>query len=142
MDLMQHYINGAWVAPLSEQTFPVINPATETQIGSIILGNQGDVDRAVAAAKAAFTTFSRTSKAERLALLERLLVETELRLEDLAQAMSAEMGAPITQWRATIRRVLRWAICKGLLQRLQRRTRVKFCQTVTCNCANRLVSAG
>jgi aldehyde dehydrogenase (NAD+) len=99
MGLMQHYINGAWVTPLSDQTFPVMNPATETQIGSIILGNQGDVDRAVAAAKAAFTTFSRTSKAERLALLERLLVETELRLEDLAQAMSAEMGAPITMAR-------------------------------------------
>jgi aldehyde dehydrogenase (NAD+) len=99
MDLMQHYINGAWVTPLSDQNFPVMNPATETQIGSIILGNQGDVDRAVAAAKAAFTTFSRTSKAERLALLKRLLVETELRLEDLAQAMSAEMGAPITMAR-------------------------------------------
>ncbi|AGI67698.1 aldehyde dehydrogenase family protein [Octadecabacter antarcticus 307] len=99
MDLQQHYINGAWVAPLSDQTFPVLNPATEMQIGSIILGNQGDIDRAVSAAKTAFTAFSRTSKAERLALLKRLLVETQNRIEDLAQAMSFEMGAPITMAR-------------------------------------------
>ena len=99
MDLLQHYVNGAWVAPLSDQTFPVENPATETQIGSIILGNQADVDRAVAAAKMAFTTFSRTSKIERLILLKQLLIETERRAEDLALAISTEMGAPITMAR-------------------------------------------
>ncbi len=88
MDLLQHYVNGEWVAPLSDQTFPVGNPATETQIGSIILGNQADVDRAVAAAKMAFTTFSRTSKTERLILLRRLLLETERRAEDRALARS------------------------------------------------------
>ncbi|MDE0968633.1 MAG: aldehyde dehydrogenase family protein [Octadecabacter sp.] len=99
MDLMKHYVNGDWVAPKSDQNFPVRNPTTEKQIGSIILGNQEDVDRAVNAAKKAFITFSRTSKAERLVLLKRLLIETKRRVEDLAQAISTEMGAPITMAR-------------------------------------------
>ena len=99
MDLKKHYVNGAWVAPLGDQTFPVLNPATEAQIGTIILGNQADVDRAVAAAHAAFESFSQTSKAERLALLGRLMEETQNRFEDLAQAISSEMGAPISMAR-------------------------------------------
>ena len=99
MDLKQHYVNGAWVKPISTQEFPVLNPANEEQIGTIILGNEADVDRAVAAAKAAFEHFSKTTKAERLDLLRALLVATEARFEDLAQAMSSEMGAPITMAR-------------------------------------------
>jgi len=99
MDLMKHYVNGTWVAPLSDTTFPVMNPATEVQIGTIILGNSDDVDRAVAAAGAAFTEYSLTTKAERLELLRRLLSETQARFEDLAQAISTEMGAPISMAR-------------------------------------------
>jgi aldehyde dehydrogenase (NAD+) len=99
MDMTKHYVNGEWITPLSEKAMPILNPATEGQIGTIILGNDADVDRAVAAAKAAFVTFSRTTKAERLDLLRRLLVKTQDRFEDLAQAMSAEMGAPITMAR-------------------------------------------
>lgn len=95
-DLRKFYIGGEWVTPNSRTEFPVLNPATEQQIGVITLGDEIDVDRAVAAAKAAFETFSQTSKEERLTLLERLLEVTHDRLEDLAQAMTAEMGVPIT----------------------------------------------
>lgn len=96
LDLRKFYIDGAWVTPDSDTEFPVMNPATEVQIGVVTLGNQADVDRAVAAAKAAFPSFSQTSRADRMALLERLLEETKKRFEDLAQAISSEMGAPIT----------------------------------------------
>ncbi len=98
-NLAKFYINGAWTAPESDRKFPVLNPATEEQIGEIILGNQADVDAAVAAAKAAFATYSQTTPAERLALLERLMEVTRERFEDLAQAISTEMGAPISMSR-------------------------------------------
>ncbi|CUH86139.1 3-succinoylsemialdehyde-pyridine dehydrogenase [Phaeobacter sp. CECT 5382] len=98
-NLKKFYIGGEWVEPISTATMPVMNPATEQQIGTVAMGNQADVDRAVAAAKAAFESFSQTSKAERLALLDRLMEATKARFEDLAQAMSAEMGAPITMSR-------------------------------------------
>ncbi|WP_113913554.1 aldehyde dehydrogenase family protein [Roseovarius dicentrarchi] len=98
-NLGKFYINGAWTAPQSDRTFPVLNPATEAPVGEIILGNAADVDAAVAAAKAAFATYSQTSADDRLALLERLMEVTKDRFEDLAQAISLEMGAPITMSR-------------------------------------------
>ena len=98
--LTKFYIDGQWVAPQSSVTLPVLNPATEAQIGTVAMGNAQDVDRAVAAAKAAFVDFSTTSKADRLDLLHRLKAATERRLEDLAQAMRMEMGAPITMARS------------------------------------------
>ncbi len=98
-DLRAFFIGGAWVRPQSDAEFPVLNPATGERIGTIVLGSPADADRAVAAAAAAFEAWSQTDKAERLALLNRLLAATEDRLEDLAQAMTAEMGAPITMSR-------------------------------------------
>lgn len=99
-NLTKFYIGGRWVEPLSSATLPVMNPATEAQIGTVAMGNAADVDRAVAAAKAAFEAFSATSKQVRLDLLYRLKAVTERRFEDLAQAMRMEMGAPITMARA------------------------------------------
>lgn len=99
-NLTKFYIGGRWVEPLSSATLPVMNPATEAQIGTVAMGNAADVDRAVAAAKAAFEGFSATSKLVRLDLLHRLKAATERRFEDLAQAMRMEMGAPITMARA------------------------------------------
>ncbi len=96
LTLNKFYIDGAWVDPASDATMPIMNPATEAQIGTVSMGNSEDVDRAVAAAKRAFETFSMTSKEERLALLKKLRVATEARLDDLAKAMTAEMGAPAT----------------------------------------------
>ncbi len=98
-NLSKFYIDGAWVTPQSAQLFPVLNPATEQRVGEIILGNSDDVNLAVAAANRAFETFSRTSKEQRLELLERLLEVTKSRLEDLAQAITLEMGAPISMSR-------------------------------------------
>jgi len=99
-NLTKFFIGGRWVEPLSSATLPVMNPATEAQIGTVAMGNAADVDRAVAAAKAAFEGFSTTSKQVRLDLLYRLKAVTERRFEDLAQAMRMEMGAPITMARA------------------------------------------
>ncbi|EDM72066.1 putative aldehyde dehydrogenase protein [Roseobacter sp. AzwK-3b] len=100
LNLTKFYIDGKWVAPQSSVTLPVLNPATEAQIGTVSMGNAQDVDRAVAAAKAGFVDFSTTSKADRLDLLHRLKSATERRFEDLAQAMRMEMGAPITMARS------------------------------------------
>ena len=98
-NLGKFYINGVWIAPKSSLAMPVLNPATELQIGSVALGSAADVDTAVAAANLAFVSYSQTSKADRLVLLHRLMAVTQSRFEDLAQAMSMEMGAPISMAR-------------------------------------------
>ncbi|MBC8407882.1 aldehyde dehydrogenase family protein [Paracoccaceae bacterium] len=98
-NLKQFYINGKWVTPNSKIEFPVLNPANNSQVGTIILGNQLDVDKAVAAAKEAFKTYSKTTKEDRLKLLNNLLKITKERFEELAQAITTEMGAPITMSR-------------------------------------------
>ena len=100
-NLKRFFINGEWVDPISDQTMLVINPATEEQIGTVALGNASDVDVAVEAASAAFDQFSQTTKMDRLDLLKSVMVITERRLEDLAQAMRMEMGAPITMARSS-----------------------------------------
>jgi len=99
-NLRKFYINGQWVDPISTRTIQVVNPATEEKIGDVALGNADDVDRAVAAASSAFEKFSQFSKKDRLDLLKTVLFITDRRLEDLAQAMSMEMGAPITMARS------------------------------------------
>src|SRR6056297_3820493 len=90
------YIDGEWVTPASTETMPILSPATNRQVGTVAMGNATDMDRAVQAAKRAFETFSMTSKDERLALLRRLAEVTRARIDDLAHAMTTEMGAPIT----------------------------------------------
>ena len=89
------YINGEWVDPIGTETMDVINPATEEPICAIALGNSADVDRAVAAAKAAFETFSQTTREERIALLEKIIACYKARMGDIAAAVSQEMGAPV-----------------------------------------------
>ena len=98
-NLGKFYIDGKWITPSSKQSMPVINPATEEEIGTIILGNNNDVDIAVKAANLAFDNFSKTTKEDRLKLLKRIHEVTSDRFEELAQAMSKEMGAPITMSR-------------------------------------------
>ncbi|MEO6715545.1 MAG: aldehyde dehydrogenase family protein, partial [Mycobacteriales bacterium] len=97
---LQFYINGQWVAPLTGDTLAVINPATEQPIASIAMGGADDVDAAVAAAKAAFATFSVTSKDERLALLDSIIGVYAGRMEELSDILSQEVGAPL--WLAQI----------------------------------------
>jgi aldehyde dehydrogenase (NAD+) len=93
---LRFYIDGEWVDPARPATLDVIDPSTEEAYTAISVGSAADADRAVAAAKAAFVAFSRTTKAERLALLRKILDAYDERYEDIAQAVSQEMGAPIT----------------------------------------------
>jgi len=88
------YINGAFVAPHGTQQFDLFNPATEARIGTVRLGDVGDVRMAVAAAKQAFPTMARTSKAERVTMLFRLRDAVKARASDLIAAMTEEYGAP------------------------------------------------
>ena len=90
------YINGAWVPPLKANDLEVINPATEKPVAVISMGTAADIDRAVAAAKTAFQTYSRTSVEERLALLEKLLEIYKRRYDEMARTITLELGAPIT----------------------------------------------
>ncbi|HWA42535.1 MAG TPA: aldehyde dehydrogenase family protein [Hypericibacter adhaerens] len=92
---LKFFINGAWVDPATPKTLDVINPATEEAYTRISVGSAADVDRAVAAARAAFPAFTLTSKAERLRLLRRILEVYNKRGEDIARAVSDEMGAPM-----------------------------------------------
>jgi aldehyde dehydrogenase (NAD+) len=92
---LKFYIDGAWVDPVVAHTIPVIDPSTEEAFTEISGGSGADVDRAVAAARAAFPAFSRTSKKERLELLKACLAEYNKRFDEIAAACSQEMGAPI-----------------------------------------------
>jgi aldehyde dehydrogenase (NAD+) len=95
-DDRQFYIDGKWVDPIEPKIFEVINPATESVAGVISMGGPKDVDLAVAAARRAFDGYARTSPAERLALMERILVAYKAHYDEIADAISTEMGAPIT----------------------------------------------
>ena len=94
-ECMQFYINGEWVDPVDPKHLDVINPATEETIGKIAMGNSKDVDKAVAAAKEAFESFSQTSKEERLALMGKILEVYQSRYDEIAETISSEMGAPL-----------------------------------------------
>ncbi len=92
----QFYINGEWVNPLASSNMDIINPATEEIIGELALGSAADVERAVEAAKAAFKTWSLTSREQRLALLDSIIAIYKERMDEMARAISDEMGAPMT----------------------------------------------
>ena len=93
---LKHYIDGAWVESTGSETRTVLNPATEEPVSEVIMGTEADVDKAVAAAKAAFPAFSQTTSEERVALLGRVQQEYAKRIPDIAQAISEEMGCPIS----------------------------------------------
>ena len=90
------YINGEWVDASHRQSMDVINPAMEQPFASIALGTADDVDAAAKAARAAFDSWSQSSRDERLAVLDKILAGIKERSEELAQAISKEMGAPIS----------------------------------------------
>ena len=95
-DMHKFYIDGAWVEPLQPENFGVLNPATEEVIASISLGSTEDIDRAVAAARNAFESFSNTSKQDRIELLERILSVYKKRYDEMAEVICLELGAPIS----------------------------------------------
>ena len=102
-EMHKFYINGEWVNSLGSETIEVINPSDESIIGSIAAGTKEDIDVAVAAAKEAFKSFGFSSKEERISLLENIILEYEKRSDELAQTISAEMGAPL--WLSNVAQV-------------------------------------
>jgi aldehyde dehydrogenase (NAD+) len=93
-DCKKFYIDGKWIDPVEVRAFAVTNPADEEPVATISLGSAADVDRAVAAAKRAFESYSETSLQERLKLLRRIIEVYESKMEEMAAMISQEMGAP------------------------------------------------
>lgn len=95
-DCRQFYVDGKWVDPAQAHDFKVINPATEEAIATISLGIAADVDRAVAAAKRTFQDYSETTVPDRLGLLRRIIEVYRAKMDEMAETISHEMGAPIS----------------------------------------------
>jgi aldehyde dehydrogenase (NAD+) len=93
---LQFYIDGSWVDPVTPNRIPVIDPATEEAFTDISGGSAADVDKAVAAARAAFPAFARTTKKQRLELLKECLAQYNKRFDEIAAACAQEMGAPLS----------------------------------------------
>ncbi|MFN3993449.1 MAG: aldehyde dehydrogenase family protein [Tabrizicola flagellatus] len=104
----EFYIDGTWVAPLEARDCQVIDPSTEEVCAVISLGSEADTDRAVAAAKAAFPAWAATDPAQRRKVVEGILEQYHLRKEEMAQAISLEMGAPIDMSRDDQAECLPW----------------------------------
>ena len=94
MEKLDFYINGAWVKPSTSKTLDVINPATEESVAKISLGSEIDVNLAVSAAKSAFDSYSQTPVAQRIELLTTIREIYKRRIDDVADAIQTEMGAP------------------------------------------------
>jgi aldehyde dehydrogenase (NAD+) len=95
LDKRSLYINGSWVEPQITNDFNVIDPSTEEPCAVISLGSEADTNKAVDAARSAFESWMFTPKNDRLKLIENILEEYQKRAEDMAKAISLEMGAPI-----------------------------------------------
>lgn len=101
-DILKNYIDGAWVAASSDATQEILNPATGKVSGRLALSPVEDVERAVAAARRAFESYSRTSAEERVALLNRIADLHEVRGGEMAQAVTLDIGMPIAFARMTV----------------------------------------
>jgi aldehyde dehydrogenase (NAD+) len=93
-EALQFYVDGRWVSPTGATVIDVIDPADAGIAGRVAIGNAQDVDHAVAAARKAFDSFSRSSVQERLDLLDAIIAAYQKRADDIAAAVTAEMGAP------------------------------------------------
>lgn len=92
----QFYIDGDWVEPIAQRPFELVDPSTEQVFATVALGSPADVDRAVAAARAAFPAFSGLSVKNRADLMRAIIAEFEARESDIMAAMTQEMGAPVS----------------------------------------------
>jgi len=99
IDKRQFYIDGQWTDPLSADDHPVINPATEEPVATISLGRAADIDRAVAAAAAAFPSWAATAPATRRTLVARLLDIYRAGYDEMVHTITLELGAPVTMCR-------------------------------------------
>ena len=100
LDKRNFYINGKWESPLKPNDFEIINPSNEEPFATISLAHKEDIDIAVKAAKNKFIKWKETSKEERIDLLEKLLKIYKNRFNEMTEAISMEMGAPI-DWSAS-----------------------------------------
>jgi aldehyde dehydrogenase (NAD+) len=92
---LKFYIDGAWQDPVSRKTLPVTNPANEEVLYEIALGSKADLDKAVAAARRAFDSYSLTKREERVDLLAKIVEVYKKRMKEIGGAISDEMGAPL-----------------------------------------------
>jgi len=92
----QFYVDGKWVDPTEAHDFTITNPASEEPIATISLGSAADVDRAVAAAKRAYEQYSATTPSDRIGLLQRIIDVYRAKMDEMAETISQEMGAPIS----------------------------------------------
>lgn len=95
-DHLSFFINGQWIRETDRETLDVVNPATEQAFARIAMGQARDVDVAAKAARAAFPAWSQSTREQRLAVLDKIIGGIKARSEELAQAISQEMGAPIS----------------------------------------------
>lgn len=86
------YINGEFVTPHGTERFDLISPVSNQKTGEAILGDQIDTQNAIAAAKEAYKTFSKTTKEERIGYLEKLRAIVSRREKDLTDIMVEEYG--------------------------------------------------
>ncbi len=100
LDKRNFYINGKWTAPIKSNDFQVINPSNEEPCAIVSLGGVADVNSAVKAAKEAFSSWSQTSKDEKISLIQKLYEIYKSRWSEMAESISLEMGAPI-DWAST-----------------------------------------
>ena len=112
---LNFYIDGAWVPPAKPRPCDVIDPSTEEPCATISLGDQADTNAAVAAAKAAFPAWAATDPATRIDYVRKILAQYEARVDDMAEAIRAEMGAPIDMARTSQAPCLPWHL-EGFLE--------------------------
>ena len=118
LDKRKFYINGKWELPFRQKDLEVINPSNEEPYAIISLGSKEDVDKAVKAAKNAFESWKSSSKEERLKLLENLLKIYKKRFDDMAKAISDEMGAPM-DWASDVQTASGQAHLEDFILRLK-----------------------
>jgi NAD-dependent aldehyde dehydrogenases len=118
LEKKKFYINGKWISPFKANDFEVINPSNEEPFAAISLGSKEDTDAAVKAAKNAFETWKDTTAEERISLLEKLLNIYKKRFDEMANAISMEMGAPI-DWSTNVQTASGQSHLEDFIKRLK-----------------------
>ncbi|MEU6354685.1 aldehyde dehydrogenase family protein [Streptomyces sp. NPDC047072] len=89
------YIDGQWTEPTDARELELVDPTREEAFARVALGSAADADRAVAAARRAFESFSTTSVEERIALIDRIIDAYEARIDDFSELIAREVGIPV-----------------------------------------------
>tara|TARA_Y100000590_G_scaffold396080_1_gene476500 strand:+ start:1564 stop:2994 length:1431 start_codon:yes stop_codon:yes gene_type:complete len=118
LDKRNFYINGKWVSPSKPKDFKVINPSNEEPFAVISLGDIDDTNAAVKAAKEAFSSWKKTSKEERVSLIQKLYEIYKSRRDEMTEAISSEMGAPL-DWASSVQTASGESAIKDFIKRLK-----------------------